>query len=203
MSIKIDDPNNEGQEIEVFTQEELAAKETELATARAEAEATKVEVEKYKRVASEQTANFKKVNEMSEAERATFSAKEIEMMKRNEAAEAKASALEAKINEDTTKRIETDTKNALAKYHGGDEKLKEILEKNFKMINLEGNDTETIIERARLAAAMEAGKTGRANPLMSPMNGSSPRMQDKSKSEEFLKSEKAKAAMKMMGESDK
>jgi uncharacterized protein (DUF885 family) len=197
MSIKIDDPNNPGNEIEVFLPDEVSAQVTEKETALAEARA---EVEKYKAVSAEKTENFKKLNEMSEQEKAKYSANEIENMKRVEMAEAKAKALEDKINEDTTKRIESDKAKALAKYHGGDATLKEALEKNFTMIALDGNDTETIEERARLAASMEAGKTGKFNPLMSSMNGGAPTPPKNTKTEEFMKTEKAKAALAAMGD---
>lgn len=182
----------DGTEVEAFLPEEVEAQKAEL-------EAAQKEVEALRRVSAEKTENFKKLNEMTEAERATFSAKEIENMKRIEAAESRATALEGKINEDTKTRVENDTKAALERYHGGDPKLKEALEKNFKIINLEGTDTETINERARLAASMYTGQSGRPNPLMSPMNGSSPMRIDQNKTDEFLKSDKAKKAYEMMG----
>lgn len=197
----------DGDEIDAFTSEEvkakddaIAAKEAELATIKAEAETAKAEVEKYKRVATEQTTNFKKLNDLTEAEKTALSSEKLEAMKRFEAAEARAAALEEKINTDTKTRIQSDTDSALAKYHGGDEKLKKALEENFKIINLEGTDTATIQERARLAASMEKGKADRINPLHTNFGGSAPRSQEKSKTEEFLKSEKAKAALKAMGE---
>lgn len=200
MSIKVDDPNNPGQEIEVFTPEEVAAKDTELATVRAEAAAARAEADKYQKVSAEKTENFKKLNELTEAEKSALSTEKIEAMKRFEAAESRAAALEAKINADTTSRIEKDKEAALKKYHGGDETLKKELEANYKLIGLEGTDTETIQERARLAAAMYTGKTNRQNPLMANMNGDSPRYKEKTQTEEFMKSERAKEAMRRMGE---
>lgn len=199
MSFKVQDPNDESKEIEVFTPDEVAAKDAEITAAKADAEKFRADADKYQKVSAEKTENFKKLNEMTESEKAALSAEKIEFMKRAEAAEAKVSNLEDKFNKDTQDRINADTEAALKKYHGDDPKMKEVLEKNFKLISLEGTDTNTIYERARLAAAMEAGKTGRANPLMSPMNGSAPRSQQSSKSEEFLKSEKAQEAMKRMG----
>ncbi len=200
MPIKIDNPDKEGEEMEVYTADEVAAQKTELDAAKTERDAAKADAEKYQKVSAEKTENFKKLNELSAEEKSKLSAENIEAMKRFEAAEARAAALESKMNEDTQSRIKKDTDDALFKYHGGDEKLKEQLEKNFKMINLEGTDTTTIQERARLAASMEKGKAGGMNPLMSPMGGSAPRTVDKNKTEEFMKSDKAKAAMKAMGE---
>lgn len=202
MSFKIADPNNEGAEIEVFTGEELAAQVAEKLTPIQESEkAARDEAEKYKRVASEQTNNFKKLNEMTEVEKAALSAEKIESMRRAEAAEAQIESLKNDRSEETRKRIDSDTKKALEKYHGGDEKLKEALEKNFKIIALEGNDTDTIFEKARLAAAMYQGSQTRTNPLNSSMFGGSPHSTEKSKTEEFLKSDKAKEASRRMGDS--
>ncbi len=121
-------------------------------------------------------------------------------MKRFEAAEARAAALETQINGETTKRIESDKATALFKFHGGNAELKKILEDNFALINLEGNDTETIQKRAKLAADMVKGSMGGANPLMAQMNGGAPRIPDQTKKDEFLASEKGKAALKLMGE---
>lgn len=199
MSVKIEDPET-GEEKEYFTPEEIQAKDTELATAKAEVETAKAEAEKLRRVNSEQTQNFKKLNEMTEAERASYSAKEIESMKRLEASEAKAQALETKFNDENVSRIKTIKQKALERFHGNDDELKAKLEKNYDLINLEGNDEETILERARLANAMEAGKTGRVNPLNSSYSGGAPRTQEKSKTEEFMKSEKAQEALRRMGE---
>lgn len=201
MSIKVDNPNNPGQEIEVFTADEVAAKAAEVETAKnAELETAKGEAEKYKRVASEQTTNFKKFSELNEAEKAKLSSDQIEVLKRAEAAEARVTALEEGAKKETQTRIETDTATALAKYHGGNAELKKALEDNFKVIALEGNDTATIQKKAEMAANMYRGsQAGRVNPLTASMNGGSPLHKDKTKTAEFLESDKAKEAMKRMG----
>lgn len=191
--------NDAGEEVEAFLPEEVKAKDDALAAKDVELATIKAEAEKYKRVASEQTTNFKKFNELSEAERNALSSEKIEAMKRSEASEAKLAALEQQLNTDTQTRIKTDTELALSKYHGGDAKLKEALEKNFQMINLEGTDTATIYERAKLAASMEKGKVER-NPLNAPLFGDSPRSKELSQKEEFEKSDKYKAARRAMGE---
>lgn len=192
--MKIPDPDNEGQEIEVFTAAELAEKETALVAANAE-------VEKLKGLNAEKTENFRKLHEMTEDEKSKFSAKEIENMARVEAAENKVKELTDQISGDTQKRITTDTENALKKYHGGDETLKKALEENFKMINLEGNDTETIQKRAEMAAAMEIGKNNaNRNPLMASMGGGAPQQREKGRTDEFLGSDRGKAAIAQMGD---
>ncbi len=200
MPIKIDNPDKEGEEMEVYTADEVAAQRTELESAKAERDAAKAEAEKFQKVSAEKTENFKKLNELTETEKAGLSAEKLEAMKRAEASESRVKELEDRYNTDTQNRIKKDTEDALAKYHGGDEKLKEALEKNFKLINMEGTDTATIQERARLAASMEKGKSDRPNPLMYPMGGSAPKSAEKNKTEEFMKSDKAKEAQKRMGE---
>ncbi len=196
MSITIPDPADETKQIEVFTPDEVAAqlatKDSELATARED-------IEKYKRVAAEQGENFKKLSEMTAEEKAALSAEKLETLKRLETAEQKAAAIEDKYNNDTKARIAKDKATAIARYAGDDAKLKEALEKNFDLINLTGDDTETIFERARLASNMEAGKTGARNPLMGGFQGSGPTSKDKSKTEEFLNSDKGKKAAELMG----
>lgn len=192
--------NEEGEEVETLSPEEIAAKDKEIADAKAEAETAKIEAANARRVASEQTQNFKKVNEMSEVEKAKFSAEQLEVIKRAEIAEAKAAALETDINTEKTKRIDNDKNGALARYHGGNAELKRQLEENYAIINLEGTDTETIQKRAKLAADMIKGSMGSGNPLMANLNGGSPRIKDQTKTEEFMKSEKAKQAQRLMGD---
>lgn len=200
--IKVTDENGVEQDAILASEYESKVAESQKAIndAKAEAQAAKEEAEKYKKVSAEKTDNFKKLNEMSEKEKETFSAKEIENMKRIEAAEAKAAALENKINEDVNSRIVGDKEKALAQYHGGNKELKEALEKNFDLINLVGSSTDTIYERARLAANMEKGKLGSNNPLYAHMNGASPRIQEKGDREKFMESDKAAKALKLMGD---
>lgn len=200
MTMKVQDPNDPEKEIEVFTADEMAIQTAAATEAKTAAETARAEAEKLKVVVAEKTNNFKKLNEMTDAERTALGAEKLEAIKRFEAAEARATALEESINSDKKARVESDTASALAKYHGGDEKLKAALEENFKIINLEGTDKETIEKRAKLAADMYKGQTGRANPLMASMSGGSPGHQEKSKTEEFLGSDKAAEAMKRMGD---
>lgn len=195
--MKVPDPDNEGQEIEVFTPAEIEArdkvKDDELAQAREDAE-------KYKILSDEKTQNFKRLNEMTVEEKAALSADKIAAIQRAEAAEDRVKALEEAHSTDTQNRIKTDTEKALEKYHGGNEKLKEALEANFKMINIEGTDTASIEERARLAASMEMGKNNdNHEPLMSAMRGGeAPKPRDK-EGKSFAEGDKGKKAFDQMG----
>ena len=199
--------NENGEEFDAYTPEEITAIKAEYekntSEAKKEAETARVEAEALKKVTAEKTENFKRLNELTEKERAEMSVKEIENLKRIEAAEARAKALEDKMNEGENNRIKTDKEKALFKYHGGNKELKEALEKNFDLINLVGNSTEIIEERARLAANMEKGKIGYANPLYSNLSGGAPREANKNATEKFFESDKAKAALKLMGDEPK
>jgi septal ring factor EnvC (AmiA/AmiB activator) len=191
--------NDAGEEFDAYTADELAEQKAEVETAKAEAIAAKAEVERLNTHINMQKDNFKKLNELSEEERNKLSAEQIETRKRVEAAEARAQALEDKINEGENTRMKTDKEKALAKFHGGNKELKEALEKNYDLINLVGSSSEIIEERARLAANMEIGKMGNANPLYGNFNGSAPQTQKKNDSEKFFGSDKGKAASAMMG----
>ncbi len=192
--------NEEGEEIDVFTAEEVASQLKEKDEALAK---TTAEIENLRKVSAEKTENFKKLNEMTEVEKSKLTAQQIEDRKRIEAAESEVTKLREEKNSDTQTRIKNDTESALFKYHGGDEKLKAELEKCFKLVALEGNDTATIQERARLAKNMYVGQTGQSNPLFSSMHGDAPRTQQKNKTDEFLKSDKAQEALRRMGETNK
>jgi hypothetical protein len=192
MTMKIADPENEGQEIEVYTVEEMNAQ-------KAEVDAAKAEADRLQRVSAEKTDNFKKLNDMTEQERAAMSAEKIEILKRTEAAEAKAQGLEDKYNSDTQARIKNDTEAALAKYHGGNAELKKLLEDNFALINIPETDTASIQKRAAFAANMIAGASGGVNPLMQHAGGSAPVSVDQTRTQEFLGSDRGKAALSKMG----
>ncbi len=191
--LKIEDPSDPTKEIEVYTSEELAEKETALVVAQAE-------IERLGKVTAEKTENFKKLHEMTEQEKASLSAEKIENLKRIEAAEAKAASLEEQINGDAQKRIANDKETALSKFHGGNAELKKALEDNYELINMQGTDTATINARAQAAVNMYNGSVGRANPLMASYGGGAPVHKDVNRTEEFMKSDKAKNALKMMGE---
>lgn len=190
----IEDPTDPEKQIEVYTVEEKVAIE-------AERDAAKADAEKYQRISAEKTENFKKLNDLTEAEKATYTAKELENMARVEAAEKRSQELEDRMNSDTQTRIASDTEKALAKFHGGNAELKKVLEDNFKIIALEGNDTDTINKRAEMAAAMYTGSTANRNPLRAGFSGgSSPTPPaEKNRTEEFLESDRGQYAQKMMG----
>ena len=193
MTMKIADPENEGQEIEVFTAEEMNAQ-------KAEAESARAEADRLQKVSAEKTENFKKLNEMTEQERASLSAEKIENLKRMEAAEAKASALEQKMNEENEKRVTNTKEEILARYHGGNAELKKVLEDNYNLIQLEGNDTATIQQRADLAVSMEIGKNNaNRNPLTAVVSGGAPAFREKGATN-FTETDKGKAALAQMGD---
>lgn len=195
--MKIEDPSDPTKEIELYTRAELtereAAKDVEIATAKAEADA-------LRKVSSEKTENFKKLNELTAEEKGALSAEKIEAMARAEAAEAKLAGLEEKYNTDTQNRIKTDKETALAKFHGGNTDLKKVLEDNYELINITGTDTESINQRAQKAVEMYNGSVGRQSPLTASYSGGAPVHKDATRTEDFLKSDKAKSALKAMGE---
>lgn len=188
----IDNPDKEGEQIEVYTPAEVAEKEAKITELTGE-------VDKYKNLSAEKTENFRKLNELSAEEKTALGADKLAAMARAEAAETQIQELKDQISGDAQKRIEADTTAALAKYHGGNETLKAALEANFKMINMEGNDTATIEERARLAASMEAGKNNENHaPLTAAMRGGSPAPRAGGE-KPFAETDKGKAAMAQMG----
>jgi hypothetical protein len=194
--------NDEGKEIEVFTAEEVAAREKAAGEAVGKTEGEKnaalqAELEKARRVLSEKTDNFKKLHEMTEEEKSKMSAAQIESAKRMEAAETRASALEEEIKKDKTTRSDKAREKALARYSGTDEKVKEKLVENYKLINLPEGDEDEINRKVEAAWNMMGVGKPKVNPLNQSWQGDAP---NKGSSENFAESERGKAALKNMGE---
>lgn len=185
----IDD--GKGGQIEVFTADEMAAKETALNEAKAEAE-------KYKQVSIEKTENFKKLHEMTEKEKEQYTEKELEARRMAEIATERAEALEKKYKEDTENRAKAIRESEITRLSGGDVKLKEEIEKNWGLINLEGTDETTIKQRADMAFKMAVGSGAVPNPLNREHGGDAPRHKEKEDSEKFLGSDRGKAAWEKM-----
>lgn len=175
-----------GEEIEVYTPDEIAEKEQLIATKEEELAAALAEAEKYKAVSAEKTENFKKLNELTQEEREALTANQIAEMKRNEALEAEIEALKTQISGKEQQELEYNKAQELKKYYGTDEELKAKLEENWELVNITGVDIESIQRRAQLAAAMTGVTESTSNPLHTSLNGSAPKLEQVTESEKKI-----------------
>lgn len=182
----------DGVEQEVFTAEEMAAKEKEAEDARAESA-------KHKRVADEQTQNFKRFHDMTEEEKQGFSEKELQLKIQLDKEATAREALEKDIKDRHDKEFASLKEKTLASWHRGDAELQKKLEENWLLVNVEGTDENAVTTRARLAARMSGINTDKPNPIVQHFSGDAPALSEKNRKETFLGSDRAKAAMRRIG----
>lgn len=195
MPITIDNPNGEGQ-IDVFTPEEVAAKEAEAQAAKDALAARDAEYKKLESIHASQADNFKRFKDMSEEEISKLSAKDIENIKRIEAAEDAAAAAHAKLTE--KEQADADAKKAtlVQKYTGGDKDLVAKFEEKFATLAGVADPEERAAAAAILAGI---GIVPGVNPITQQFNGAPYVPKEQKESEQFLASDRASAAIAAMG----
>lgn len=191
VNIKGDD----GEEKTLYTPEEYQ----DLERQKGEFETKAQELE---RLNAEKTQNFKKLNDMTEAERAKFSAKEIENMKRMEATETELATTKERLAEKEQNEITSKRSAAFARFAGSDAELLKKIQENYDLLEkLDETNPETFKTRVEKAAQMSGITTQGFNPINSYWEGAAPSQQKpKDSKEEFMKSERAKDALKAMGD---
>ena len=167
MPMMIEHPET-GEEMEVYTPDEIKQYEESVAAAQQE-------IENLKTVSAEKTENFKRYKEMTSEEKEALTANQIELLRRDEQLEQELSQLKEQLQAKETGELERNKKNILEKFHRGDEALKETLESNWNMLNVEGSDIDSLSKRAELAARMAGIEISNANPLRQTFSGEAPK----------------------------
>lgn len=191
--LKVTHPET-GDEIEVYTPEEIAEKDAAIAKAEEERQKALADLEKERRVSSEKSENIKRLRDMTEEEKSKLTEAEIRAQRIAEEAEEKVRTL--KEENENYKKSQSEMKKAelISKFAGGNPDLQEKMKKNWEIVNI-----EDIEERAKAAAALSGINTNPINPLTQPFYGDAPSFKEAGEKEEFLKSDKANAALNAMG----
>lgn len=196
----------DGNEIEVYSQEEFQAKEAEWAkqneeiktsaeAARKEADEAKAIVDKMRLDLADKTENIKRYRDMTEAEKEKLTAEQVDAIKRADAADARAAALEEKFNADIQQRVSDTMEKFIRSYAGDDKEIREKIEENMKLININGTDEKSIKQKVELAVNMMGESKPKYNPLFQMVNGDAPKIK-----EDFMDTSRAKEAKAAMGE---
>lgn len=187
MSEKID---KDGVEVEVFTADEVAA------AAKVEADRVAAEkdteIEKWKKVSTEKTENFRKYNEMTQEERDAHSANELELIKRNDKIEEDLKAeREARITREKTDNDRTKN-NALKSFHNDLPEVKTKLEEKYALLaGMPETTPEEISARATEAAKLAGISVDSRNPIYSSIHGEPPVYKEKT---EYVETPEGKEA---------
>lgn len=187
--------NDKGEEINVFTQEELDAKVKEIQDNTSKTLAEKeAEIEKYKKVSAEKTENFKRFNELTEAEKEKYNANELEFLKRTDEAVNLAEGLKKQLEEKTANEKAYTKNSILSSLHKGDEATKTALESHYDMLSgMPESTPEEIKARAEASAKLVGIVIDPRNPIYTGFSGEAP--SSKAEGKDFVESEKGKEAL--------
>lgn len=188
MSQKGEDEN--GNEIELFTQEEVAAqKQAEAERIAAEKDA---EIERLKKISSEKTENFRRYNEMTEEERKSFDANTTNLILRGDKLEEELAAVKTTLAEKETKERENYKENALSGFHGGKEDIKSTLEEKYALLaGMPETSPQEIFARVAEAAKLAGISVDSRNPIYQSVHGTPPVYKEKT---DFTETNEGKAA---------
>lgn len=186
--------NDEGQDMEVYTADELQAQKVAAAE-----EAVKPITEEYtklQKIHADQAQNFKLLKNMTEEEKNKLSVSEIEQRKIAEKALEDNAALTARLDEKEKSEADQKREAAIRAYTGDDKDMRAKVEAHLEHLTI-----PDIAERVAAAATLAGIKVESINPLNQPMSGQPPmqRKEDEAtQKDEFFKSEKGKAAQAMI-----
>lgn len=180
--------NADGELVEgALTPDEIQAIKDEKDALASEAAAIKERLSKLEA----KDMNFRKLEQMTEEEKAKLSDKEKELMLRQE-------ALETQQKEFTSKQIESSKNHVLTMLVGDDEETRAKVLKNYDRIKDEATSLEEISIKMNEAYSMTIGTQNIANPLSVAMGfngGQAP----KKESTRFADTERGKAIAKELG----
>ena len=166
MVMKVEHPET-GEEIDVYTQEDLDA-------IQAEKQALLDEAEKLRKVNIEKTENLKKLRDMSEEDKGRYTAEQIELIRRTEEQAEQLEALRSESVDKEQREFERNKEAALKQYHNGNEDMKAKIEANWDLVNLPGTTLDVVAARAEHAARLAQIEMVRSNPLNGHMSGHGP-----------------------------
>lgn len=191
----------EGEEIEVFTADEVTAKANEAVEA-AKAEATtalqakEAELAEARKLLAEKNDNFQKYNEMTEEQKKAFDANTTNLLKRIDAATTEVETLKKTLSDKEVRERDSAKTGALSSFHGGKEDVKKVLEEKYALLAAMPETTQEEINARATAAARLAGiSIDSRNPLYSPINGEAPRYKD---TKEYVETPEGKEAAQLV-----
>jgi len=197
--------NEKGEEEVVYTEaeinEKVEATKKEIMESSGKTVAEKeARIKELEKISADQKVNFKKYNEMTEAEKAAFDANTVELLKRNDLTATELQEVKTKLAEKEVKERESAKNSVLKSFHGGDEKVKKMVEDNYAYLaGMPETTPEEIAARAGAAARLSGIVIDNRNPLYASFNGEAPKSKDEGK--EFVDTDKGKAAADLVRQS--
>ncbi len=183
----------DGEEVTLYSPEEVEQ-------INAEKSAVEAENAELKRLNKEKTDNFRKLNQMTEEEKAQFTDKELENRRIIEQLQEENEKLKTNLTEKEKNAIESDRANVIKKYVGDNEDLKAKFLEQYQFVNIAEDSKENIEKRAELTAKLAGIEIPESfDPTQAYWNGDAPRPLAGDNPQAFLESDRAKQALDAMG----
>lgn len=193
MSEKIE---KDGVEVEVFTADEVAAREQ--AAAKAEADrvaATKdAELAELRRLNAERGENFTRYSKMTEEEKKNYDENTTNLLKHTDKLTGQVEELTAKLTEKEKAENERTKNSALKGFHGDLPEVKQKLEEKYALLaGMPESTPEEITARAAEAAKLAGIAVDSRNPLNISIHGEPPMYKEKTEYTETNEGKEAAA----------
>ncbi len=170
--------NDKGEDVEVFTQEELAQKEEELkAQYEAQLVTEKEQREQAERKIAEKTHDLKRLRDMTEEQKKAYTAKELELMAQLESVQTGFETFKSETEEYRKSSINNTLEKAIKMFSSGNEELASKIRENLDIINIPVNSEDDAILKVEKAVALTGNVV--KNPFTASMSGVAPTSEKK------------------------
>jgi flagellar biosynthesis GTPase FlhF len=170
--------NDAGEDVEVFTQEELAEKESALkAQYEAQLVTEKEQRESAERKIAEKTNDLKRLRDMTEEQKKTYTAKELELMAQMENVQTEFESFKNQTEDYRKSTINNTIDKAIKMYSSGNEELANKIRENLEIINIPVNNEDDAILKVEKAVALSGNVV--KNPFTASFSGVAPKSEAK------------------------
>lgn len=190
----------DGTELEVYTKEEVTETQNKIGILEAE-------MENLRKTNGEISVNFKRYRDMNDEEKSMLSESEKQANIQMGILQDQVNEMKKQAEADKALRLTNLKEAVLNKFCQGDKEMREKMTQGWDLVNIDVVDERTAFERGRIAFAASGGilSDSQKNPLFMDLSGDAPtkvpgpKETRKEKAEEFITSERGKAAQAAMG----
>ena len=192
----------DGTELEVYTKEEVEATTSKLSEMESE-------MQRLQQANGEMSLNFKRYRDMTEEEKATLTESEKQANLQMGIMQDQIEEMKKKDQEREEATVKNLKQATIDRYTQGNAEMKEKMEKQWDLVNIDVKDSATATERGRIAFLAAGGVLNdtHKNPLFTHYSGDvptsvpTPGVTKQEKSKEFISSDRGQAALRAMGSS--
>lgn len=197
-----------GEDETFFTQDDMNAKEAERANLEKEKGTLSEELAKKEQVLREKSQNIdqlRKLKDMSEDEKAQMTQSELENRKMIENLQDTLEKTQQQLTDKEQKEISRERDILIGALVGDDEKLKTAFLEEYKLVNIEEKDADSVRLRVNKTARLLGIQTNEeyVSPLQQYWDGDAPKQKpdsEQAKKDEFFKEGKGKVVMDFLDE---